>query len=154
MAAAHRGGAGWRIVTAEGRGEASAKARAPRERSWLEVRWRRLRNAPPPVARAVAANVAVAAALGVLLLAYELAIRGGAPSGGGLRTAVIAGYVLAVLGAGSLLTYLWAPLPSGASGKRRRTAWSAALGALTALPVAYIGLVVVYQLLAPALGAG
>lgn len=128
---------------------------APRERSWLEVRWRRLRNAPPPVARAVAANVVVAAALAVPLLLYEVAVRGGGTQAGGdLRAAVVAAYVLAVLAAGSILTYLWAPLPSGASGVRRRTAWSAALGAFAALPVAYIGLVMVYQLIGPALGFG
>jgi hypothetical protein len=125
----------------------------PRQRSWLEIRWRQFRNAPPPVTRAVAANVIVAAALAVPLLAYDLAIRGGATlPGGDLRTAAVTLYVLAVIAAGSVWTYRWVPLPSGSSGVRRRTAWSAALGALAALPIAYLALVTVFQILEPALG--
>jgi hypothetical protein len=116
------------------------------------VRWRKFRNAPPPVTRAVAANLMVAIALAFPLLAYDLAIRGGAAlPGGDLRTAAITLYVLAVIAAGSFWTYLWVPLPSGSSGVRRRTAWSAALGALAALPIAYLALVIAFQILEPAL---
>ena len=125
----------------------------PRRRSWLEVRWRQFRNAPPPVTRAVIANLAVAVVLAVPLLAYDLAVRGGASlAGGDLRTAAVTLYVVAVLAAGSVWTYLWVPLPTGASGVRRRTAWSAALGAFASLPVAYLVLVVVFQLIEPAFG--
>jgi hypothetical protein len=123
----------------------------PRQRSWLEVRWRQFRNAPPPVTRAVAANLIVAVALAIPLLAYVLAIRGGAAlPGGDLRTAAVTLYILAVIAAGSIWTYRWVPLPSGSSGIRRRTAWSAALGALAALPIAYLALVTVFQILEPA----
>lgn len=127
---------------------------APRSRSWLEVRWRQFRNAPPPVTRAVLANLGVAALLGVPLLAYDLAVRGGATlPGGDLRTAAVALYVLAVLGVGSLWTYLWVPLPTGSGAGPRRTAWSGALGAFAALPIAYLVLVVIFQVIEPAVGA-
>jgi hypothetical protein len=131
---------------------AASQRPAPRQRSWLEVRWRQFRNAPPPVTRAVAANLMVAIALAIPLLAYDLAIRGGAAlPGGDLRPAAVIMYVLAVIVAGSIWTYRWVPLPSGSSGVRQRTAWSAALGALAALPIAYLALVTVFQILEPAL---
>ena len=100
--------------------------------------------------RAVAANFAVAIALAVPLLAYDVGIsRGAALPGGDLRTAAAALYVLAVLVAGSAWTYLLVPLPSGSSGVRRRSAWSAALGALAGLPIVYIVLVVTFQVIEP-----
>lgn len=127
-------------------------SRAPRQRSLLEVRWRQWRNAPPPVTRAIAANLLAAVVLAVPLLGYDLAVSGGTTlPGGDLRTAAVGAYVVAVLLVGSILTYLWVPLPTGASGVRRRTAWSAALGAFAAVPVAYIVLVVVFQILEPLL---
>jgi hypothetical protein len=100
----------------------------------------------------VAASLIVAAVLAVPLLAYEVSVPAGtgAPAGD-LRTAAVVAYVLAVLLAGSVLTYLWVPLPTGASGVRRRTPWSAALGAFAALPVAYLVLVLVFQVLVPLL---
>jgi hypothetical protein len=126
---------------------------APRQRSWLEVRWRQFRNPPPPVSRAVAANLVVAIVLAVPLLAYDLAIRSGTVlAGGDLRTAVVALYAVAVIAAGSLWTYLWVLLPSGAAGVRRRSAWSAAIGALAAIPIAYLVLVLLFQVIEPALG--
>lgn len=125
---------------------------APRERSWLEIRWRQFRNAPPPVTRAVSASLVVSIVLAVPLLAYDVAVRGGAVlPGGDLRTGAVATYVAAILLVGSLLTYLWVPLPTGASNVRRRTAWSAALGAFAALPIAYLALVVIFQLVEPLL---
>lgn len=134
-------------------GVAPGRGAVPRQRSWLEVRWRQFRNAPPPVTRAIAANLLVAVVLAVPLLAYDLAIRGGAAlPGGDLRTGALALYVAAVLLAGSAWTYLWVPLPTGASGIRRHTAWSAALGAFASLPISYLVLVVVFQVIAPALG--
>ncbi len=66
-----------------------------RRRSGLEVRWRQLRNPPPPVLRAVIANVAVAAAGGLLLLVYDTL----APADG--TAVLVALYVVAVMAAGS-----------------------------------------------------
>jgi hypothetical protein len=122
-------------------------------RSWLEVRWRQARNPPPPVLRAVLANLAVAGVGGVLLLIYELAIvRGVALPGGDLRTALAAIFVLVVLVAGSVLTYLWVELPASRVGPPRRSAWAALLGFFASLPICYLVLVVVFQVLRPALG--
>ncbi len=45
-----------------------APRREVRHRSEWEIRWRQARNAPPPVVRAVLANVAVATVGGVILL--------------------------------------------------------------------------------------
>lgn len=120
--------------------------REPVHRSWLEVRWRKLRNPPPPVWRAVFADLAVAVAGGVGLLAYTLSV----PAGASLAMPV-ALFVGLVVVAGSVLTYLWVELPTGASGVRRRSAWAGVLGALAALPIAYLVIVAVLQLLAPAL---
>jgi hypothetical protein len=115
-----------------------------RGRSPLEVRWRRLRNPPPPVVRAVLADLAIAAIGGLVLLVYD------PPAD--LVALVITAYVLAVMVAGSLLTYLWVELPTGASGVRRRSAWAGMLGLFASLPIAYLVLVVVYQLIKPLLG--
>jgi len=125
-----------------------------RQRGWLEVRWRQLRHAPQPVVRAVATSVAVAGVLGVALLAYDLALDAGAvPPGGDLRAPAGAAYVLLVAALGAVLTYLVVPQP-GRPG--RRSAWSAMLGLLAALPVAYLVLVLLFQVVKPillALGA-
>lgn len=122
----------------------------PRRRSWLEVRWRQARNPPPPVLRAVLANVAVAAILGVAVLVYDtLVARGTALPGGDLRTGAVAAYVLAVVIVGSVLTYLWVELPTGAGTERRRSGWAALLGFFAALPIVYLSLVVLFQVVAP-----
>lgn len=120
--------------------------RRPGQRSWLAIRWRQLRNPPPPVLRAVLANLVVAGVGGVLLLVYDLSASASdvAP--------LVALYVVVVLIAGSLLTYLWVELPTGASGVRRRTGWAGLLGFFASLPVAYLVLVVVFQVLRPLLG--
>ena len=120
----------------------------PRERSWLEIRWRQLRNPPPPVMRAVLANLAVAIVGGLLLLAYDVLSDG---SGTALATS---GYVVVVILVGSLLTYLWVELPTGASGLRRRSAWAAILGFFASIPIAYLVLVVVFQVAAPLVRGG
>lgn len=120
--------------------------REPVYRSWFEVQWRKLRNPPPPVWRAVFADAAVASAGGVALLAYTLSVPEGASLA--LAVALFVGLVLVV---GSVLTYLWVELPTGASGVRRRSAWAGVLGLLAALPIAYVVIVVVLQVVAPAL---
>ncbi len=122
----------------------------PRHRSWLEVRWRQARNPPPPVLRAVLADLAVAVVGGVLLLLVEfLAARGIVALGNELRTLLVALHVVAVMVAGSALTYLWVELPTGATGVRERSGWSALLGFFASLPIAYLSLVVIFQILRP-----
>jgi hypothetical protein len=125
----------------------------PRQRSWLEVRWRQARNPPPPVLRAVLANLAVALLCGIPLLLYDVALdRGWSLPGGDLRTAAAALYVLVVLVAGSLLTYLWVRLPTGSGSTPRRSVWAALLGFFAALPICYLSLVVLFQIIRPLLG--
>ena len=123
--------------------------RPARERSWLEVRRRQLRNAPPPVFRAVFSSLAVAVVLGGLFLAYDLALGSGARfPGGDLRTLAGVAFVVAVTGWGAWITYLVVPQP-GRPGVRSK--WSAALGLFAALPIAYLALVVLFQVLKPLL---
>ena len=125
---------------------------APR-RSWLDVRWRQFRNAPRPVVRAVAASLSVSTVLGLAYLAYDVALsRGARLPGGDLRTLAVTVFVLVVLVSGSVITYLAVPLPTGAGNRVVRTPWSAALGFLAAVPIAYLVLVVESQVLRPLLG--
>jgi len=125
---------------------------APPRRSWWAVRWRQFRNAPRPVVRAVGTSLAVAVVLGLLYLAYDVALaRGARLPGGNLRALFVALDVVLVLGIGSLVTYLIVPLPRGAGERVTRTGWSAALGLLAAAPIAYLVLVVVSQVLTPLL---
>jgi hypothetical protein len=120
-----------------------------RSRGWLEVRWRQLRRAPTPVVRAVASSATVAAILGILFLAYDLAVDAGADlPGGDLRTLAGFAFVGAVAVLGAWLTYLLVPQP-GRPGVRSR--WSAALGLFAALPIAYLALVLLFQVLKPLL---
>lgn len=131
---------------------AGVPAAAPRPRSWLEIRWRQLRNPPRPVFRAVAASVAVASVLGLLYLAYDVALsRGAQLPGGDLRFAAGVVDVILVLVVGSLVTWLVVPLPRGSGTRSTRTPWSAALGLFAAIPIAYLVLVVVIQVLKPLL---
>ena len=123
--------------------------REVRQRSWLEVRWRQFRNAPRPVFRAVVSDLAVAAVLGLAYLGYDVALsRGASLPGGDLRPLFVVLFVGAVLLAGSVITYLVAPAP-GRPG--RRSGWSAALGFFAAVPIAYLVLVVVVQVVKPLL---
>ncbi|HEV2006166.1 MAG TPA: hypothetical protein VGQ85_06070 [Candidatus Limnocylindrales bacterium] len=130
-------------------------ATAPCRRSWLEVRWRQFRNAPRPVFRAVVTSLVVASVLGVLYLAYDVALsRGAQLPGGDLRVLAVALDVLAVLVVGSFVTWLVVPLPRGsrdAGTRSTRTPWSAALGLFAAIPIAYLVLVVATQILKPLL---
>jgi len=131
---------------------ADVDRRAIKERSELEIRWRQARNPPPPVLRAVLANLAVAAIGGLILVAYDwLAPRGGMP-GGDQRTLAVILYAVIVIVAGSTLTYLWVELPTGASGEKRRSGWAALLGFFASIPILYLALVIIFQLVRPALG--
>jgi len=121
-------------------------------RSWLEIRWRQFRNAPRPVVRAVGSSLAVALVLGAAYLAYDVALsRGAQLPGGDLRVGAAALYVVVVLIAGSLITWLIVPLPRGSGTRSTRTPWSAALGLFAAIPIAYLVLVVAIQVLKPLL---
>lgn len=123
---------------------------APPRRSWLEVRWRQFRNAPRPVVRAVGSSLGVALVLGLAYLAYDVALSKGVQlPGGDLRFAAGLLFVVAVLIAGSVITWLIVPLPRGSGTRSTRTPWSAALGLFAAIPIAYLVLVVVIQVLKP-----
>jgi hypothetical protein len=123
-------------------------APVPQRRSWLSIRWRQFRNAPRPVVRAVGSSLAVALVLGAANLAYDLTAPA-AETGG--RTLVGFLYVVGVLVAGSLLTWLIVPLPRGSGARAVRTPWSAALGLFAAIPIAYLVLVVAFQVVKPLL---
>ena len=123
-----------------------------RRRGWLEVRWRQFRNPPRPVFRAVASSLAVAVVLGLAYLAYDVALhRGARLPGGDLRAAAVTAYVAVVLVAGAVLTWLLVPQPTGAGPRDRvvRSGWSAVLGLFAALPIAYLVLVALIQVVEP-----
>jgi hypothetical protein len=131
-----------------------AAGRPPvRQRSWAEIRWRQFRNAPRPVVRAVTASLVVAVILAAAYLLYDVALSRGADlPGGDLRILALVLYAVLVLAIGSAVTYLVVPQPTGASGQRRRTAWSAALGFFAAIPIAWLVMVVTVQVIRPLLG--
>ena len=94
----------------------------------------------------------MACVLGLAYLTYDIAITNGAAlPGGDLRLLALAIDVAIVLIAGSVITYLIVPLPRGSGASSTRTAWSAALGFFAAIPIAYLQLVVVSQILVPLL---
>lgn len=131
---------------------ADAPSRPPiRRRGYVEVRWRQFRNAPRPVVRAVVSSLAVAVVGGLAYLAYDLALSTGRiASGQDMRTALLVLYVVVVLAVGAIATYLVVLLPSGTGARARRSPWSAALGLFAALPIAYLVLVVLLQVVRPA----
>ena len=98
-------------------------SREPVFRPWWDVRLRQLRNPPPPVFRAVVGDLLVATVAGVGLLVYALSV----PVGTSLAVPVLV-FIGLVVGVGSLLTYLWVELPTGATGVRRRSGWAAGCG--------------------------
>jgi hypothetical protein len=118
----------------------------PREVGYFEAQWRKLKNPPPPVVRAVLANLAVAVVLGLVLLAYDLLLPGAQ------MAPLIALYVVVVIAVGSVLTYLWVELPTGASGEKRRSAWAGVLGLFAAIPIVYLVLVLLFQIVKPLFG--
>jgi len=124
-----------------------------RRRSWAEVRWRQFRHAPRPIVRAVLSSLIVAIVLGLGYLAYDVAIRRGAQlPGGDLRTLYLVADVAIVLICGSVVTWLVVPQPRGSGERTTRSAWSAALGLFAAVPVSYLVLVVIVQVLEPLIG--
>ncbi len=124
-----------------------------RKRGYFEVRWRQFRNAPRPIVRAVVSSLGIALVLGLAFLAYDIALdRGAHLPGGDLRVGFLTLYVLLVLAVGSFVTWLIVPLPSGAGRSRtRRTGWSAMLGLLAAVPIAYLVLVLLHEIIKPLL---
>jgi hypothetical protein len=98
-------------------------------------------------------SLVVALVLGISFLAYDIALDGGATlPGGDLRLAFLAIYVLAVVVVGSVVTWLVVPLPSGSGGQRAtRTPWSLALGLFAAVPIAYLVLVALHEIVKPLL---
>jgi hypothetical protein len=133
-------------------GPARVDASNVRRRSWAEIRWRQFRNAPRPIVRAVLSSLVVAIVLDLGYLAYDVALRRGAVLvGGDLRTLYLALDVAIVLVVGSVVTWLIVPQPRGPARSRTRSAWSAALGFFAAVPVCYLALVVVVQVLEPLL---
>ncbi len=132
--------------------QAPREAGRPARRSAAEIRWRQFRNAPRPVVRAVASSLVVAILGGLAYLAYDVALRRGASlPGGDLRLLFLAVYAAVVLASGSVVTWLIVPLPTGAGTRAIRTPWSAALGLLAAVPICYLVIVVVVQVLEPLL---
>jgi hypothetical protein len=98
-------------------------------------------------------SLVVALVLGISFLAYDIALdRGATLPGGDLRLGFLALYLLAVIVVGSVVTYFVVPLPSGPAGKRAtRTPWSLALGLFAAVPIAYLVLVALHEILKPLL---
>ena len=125
---------------------------AVRQRSWAQVRWRQFRHAPRPIVRAVLSSLVVAVILAVLYLAYDLAVAHGAIlPGGDLRTLYLLVDVVVVLISGSVVTWLVVPQPRGSGTSTTRSAWSAALGFFAAVPVSYLVLVILVQVIEPLL---
>jgi hypothetical protein len=132
----------------------SAEQRPPaevRRRGFFEIRWRQFRRAPRPVVRAVVSSLAVALVLGGAFLVYDVALdRGAVLPGGDLRVAFLAAYVAIVIVAGAVVTWLVVPLPAGTGTARAtRTPWSLALGLFAAVPIAYLVLVVLHEIIKP-----
>jgi hypothetical protein len=124
-----------------------------RRRSEVEIRWRQFRNAPRPIVRAVLSSLVAAVILGLGYLAYDVALRRGvALPGGDLRTLYLALDIAIVLVVGSVVTWLVVPQPRGSGNLTTRSPWSAALGFFAAVPVCYLVLVIVVQILEPLLG--
>jgi hypothetical protein len=104
--------------------------------------------------RAVLSSLVVASIAGVAYLAYDIAIdRGVRLPGGDLRLLALTVYVLLVLVAGTVATWLLVPQPTGSGTRAVRSPWSAALGLLAAVPVCYLVLVVLLEVLKPLLAA-
>jgi hypothetical protein len=105
------------------------------------------------VVRAVLASLSVAIVLAAAYLAYDIALaRGAALPGGDLRLALLSLYTVVVLAAGTIVTYLIVPQPTGSGTVRRRSAWSGALGFFAAVPIAWLVMIATLQVVRPLLG--
>lgn len=141
------------MTTPRGSGGTPERSGVVRKRTWAEIRWRQFRHAPRPVVRAVLSSLVVAVGLAAAYLAYDVALsRGAILPGGDLRVLALAGYVLLVLLAGTVVTYLVVPQPTGSGTVRRRSGWSAALGFFAAVPIAWLVMVAATQIVRPLLG--
>jgi hypothetical protein len=129
---------------------AGTPTREIRYRSEWEIRWRQARNAPPPVVRAVLANVAVATVGGIILLLTDWLASHDVLPAFLLDLGPIV-YVLVVIVSGTLFTYLWVELPTGVPGEKRRSAWSGVLGLFASIPIVYLALVIIFEVLRPLL---
>jgi len=78
--------------------------------------------------------------------------RGGVLPAGALRALSLALVVGIVIVVGSVFTWLVVTQPRGSGHATTRSAWSAALGFFAAVPICYLVLVVVAQVLGPLLG--
>jgi preprotein translocase subunit SecY len=141
-------------VTDDQSDEATVPAATPqsevKQRSELEIRWRQARNAPPPVVRAVLANVTVAVAGGLMLLLTDWLASHGLLPAFVLDLGPIV-YVAVVIISGSLFTYLWVELPTGVPGEKRRSPWAGVLGFFASIPIVYLSLVIIFEVLRPLL---
>jgi hypothetical protein len=101
----------------------------------------------------VLSSLVVAVGLAIAYVAYDIALsRGAVLPGGDLRVLALAGYALLVLVAGTVVTYLVVPQPTGSGAVRRRSGWSAALGFFAAVPIAWLVMVAATQIVRPLLG--
>jgi len=101
----------------------------------------------------VLSSLVVAVGLASAYVAYDVALsRGARLPGGDLRVLAVTGYALLVLVAGTVVTYLVVPQPTGSATLRRRSAWSAALGFFAAVPIAWLVMVAATQIVRPLLG--
>lgn len=129
---------------------ATSTAREVKQRSEFEIRWRQARNAPPPVVRAVLANVAVAVIGGIVLLLTDWLASHEVLPAFVLDLGPLV-YVAVVVISGTVFTYLWVELPTGVPGEKRRSPWSGVLGFFASIPIVYLSLVIIFEVLRPLL---
>ena len=85
--------------------------------------------------RAVGSSLAVALVLGAAYLAYDVALsRGASLPGGDLRFPAAVLFVVTVLAAGSIITWLVVPLPRGSGTRTTRTPVECRAGAVRGDP--------------------
>jgi hypothetical protein len=93
----------------------------------------------------------VATVGGLILLLFDWLASNGVIPGGEARGVAGGLYVVVVIVSSCVLTYLWVELPSGASELRRRSPWAILLGLFASIPIVYLALVIVFQVLRPLL---
>ena len=131
--------------------------RGPRSATaaFFEVRWRQFRHAPRPVVRAVMSSLVVALVLGVVVSSPTTSRSTAAPRcpGGDLRLAFLVVYVLAVARRrrGRDVPRRAAAVAAPAARAPRAPRGALALGLFAAVPIAYLVLVALDQILKPLL---